>query len=381
MYALPLAGSIVFVHFASKAVPRPTGSLWLFVAWWIGMGVAATIVLFGIDRFSRRLLPLAALLKLSLVFPDRAPSRFKAALRSGSVQSLERRIALVKQARDAATPAEAAEHLLQLVAVLSAHDRVTRGHSERVRGYSVLIGEELGLSRTNIDLLNWAALLHDVGKLEVPGEILNKPSKPSEEEWEVLRRHPLFGEELVQPLREWLGEWADGVGYHHERWDGTGYPRGIAADDIPLPGRIIAVADVFDVITSARSYKQPSGAVEGRKEIARCAGTQFDPLVVRAFLNASLGRMRLIMGPLSWLAHAPVLATRAAEPRLRSAGRCADRRRHQWQCDHPYTERAGAWISECSAAAPRRSGARPTHLARSPTYRQARATLRGGSIA
>ena len=159
-----------------------------------------------------------------------------------------------------------------------------------------------------LDRLNWAALLHDVGKLDVSTEILNKPGKPTDEEWEQLRRHPLYGETLVEPLNEWLGTWTDAVGYHHEHWDGKGYPRGIAGEEIPLAGRIVAIADVYDVITSARSYKQPASPTEARAELARCSGTQFDPRLVRAFVNISLGKMRLVMGPLSWLSHAPLLA-------------------------------------------------------------------------
>ena len=174
--------------------------------------------------------------------------------------------------------------LLELVAALNVHDRLTRGHSERVRAYSVLIGKELGLSKDELDLLNWAALLHDVGKLEVSQGILTKPDKPSDDEWQVLRKHPLFGEHLTEPLRDWLDHWQSAVGYHHERWDGKGYPRGLSGEDIPLAGRIVAVADVFDVITSARSYKQAGNSANGRQEIARCAGAQFDPRVVRAFL-------------------------------------------------------------------------------------------------
>jgi hypothetical protein len=112
-------------------------------------------------------------------------------------------------------------------------------------------------------------------------------------EWEQLRAHPLYGEALVEPLREWLGDWIEAVGYHHERWDGKGYPRAVAGEQIPLAGRIVAIADVFDVITSARSYKEPASAAEAREEITRCSGTQFDPSLVRAFVNISLGRMRL----------------------------------------------------------------------------------------
>jgi hypothetical protein len=303
----PFVASFAFVHFASQWVKPPLSSLWLYLGWWFGMSGAATLVLFAAGRLTRRLLPLAALLRLSLVFPDETPSRLQTALRAGSLNTLEDRRALVEQAKAAKTPIESAQLLLELVSALDAHDRLTRGHSERVRGYAVLIGKELGLRKHELDLLNWAALLHDVGKLDVAPEILTKPGRPTDEEWEVLRQHPLFGEHLTEPLRKWLAEWHDAIGHHHERWDGKGYPRGLSGNEIPLAGRIVAVADVFDVITSARTYKDPGSSEAGRLEIARCAGTHFDPGVVRAFLNVSLGRMRAIMGPLSWLSHAPLL--------------------------------------------------------------------------
>jgi hypothetical protein len=305
-FVAPIGASIGFVDLASRLAPAPLSSLWAYLLWWLWLSVAATLVLIGVEWLARKLLPLAALLRLSLVFPDQTPSRFKTALRAGSTKHLEARM---QELRDGeASPAASAALLLELVAALNSHDRVTRGHCERVRGYSVLIGQELGLSADELDLLNWSALLHDVGKLSVPSAILNKPARPDEEEWQLLKEHPLYGETLVEPLRAWLGKWADAVGYHHERWDGAGYPRGIEGEDIPLPGRIVAVADVYDVITSARSYKEAGGAREGREEIGRCAGTQFDPGVVRAFLGVSIGRMRLIMGPVSWLSHAPILS-------------------------------------------------------------------------
>ena len=193
------------------------------------------------------------------------------------------------------------------MAALSAHDNVTRGHSERVRAYSQMIAKELRLGREEVDRLNWAALLHDIGKLEVAGGDPQQAGagRPTRSGGDP--PSPGVGRALAEPLRAWLGDWTDAIADHHERWDGSGYPKGVEGDAISLAGRIVAVADVFDVITSARSYKEPGNAAAARDEIARCAGAQFDPRVVRAFLSISLGRLRLAMGPLSWLAQAPIL--------------------------------------------------------------------------
>ncbi len=312
-FLFPIAGSIVFVRMASVLVPVPTSAFVLFAGWWLAMSGSATVVLFVLDRMARRLMPLVALYRLSLVFPDAAPSRFKAALRSNDVASLEQRIAGTV---DDATPVEAAEHLLSLVEELDAHDHLTRGHAERVRAYAQMIGKELHLSADELDHLNWAALLHDVGKLDMPREILVKPGKPTEQEWTILRSHAELGGKRVEPLSDWLGDSLRAVTEHHENWDGSGYPRGLSEGEIALAARIVAVADVFDVITSARSYKSAFTSPAARDEIARHAGTQFDPQVVRAFLNISLGRLRLVMGPLSWLAHVPALGRMPLTPAI-----------------------------------------------------------------
>ncbi|MEP7224097.1 MAG: HD domain-containing phosphohydrolase, partial [Actinomycetota bacterium] len=314
----PIACSLVFVHVFSRLLPVPTDSLVLYLTWWVGISGAATVGLVLVDRLVRRLLPLAALLKLSLVFPDEAPSRFRTALQAGGVESLEQRLREARSADVDETPAEAAQRLLRLVAALDVHDRLTRGHADRVRAYARLIAEEMGLDRRETDLLNWSALLHDIGKLEIPSEILTNPGRPTDEEWRVLKGHPERGEELVEPLREWLGEWSGAVGQHHERWDGRGYPHGRAGSEISLAARIVAVADVFDVITSVRSYKDASSTTDARKELARSAGTHLDPRVVRAFLSVSLGRLRFVMGPLSWLSHAPILGRIPLTPAVSS---------------------------------------------------------------
>jgi hypothetical protein len=231
------------------------------------------------------------------------------ALRTGSTAQLRRRIEDARSGAHSDTPAEAAERVLELVIALNAHDRLTRGHSERVRAYTQMIGDEMGLTDSELDRLRWTGLLHDIGKLRISGAILNKPGKLTPAEFEQIKLHPEYGRELVRALIPWLGDSARAVWEHHERWDGHGYPYGLSGTDISLAGRIVAVADTYDVITSVRSYKKAISPADARAELTRCAGTQFDPTVVRAFMNLSLGRLRLAMGPLSWLAQVPLFPT------------------------------------------------------------------------
>jgi len=184
-----------------------------------------------------------------------------------------------------------------------------------------LIATELGINESDRAKLHWAALLHDVGKMSVSPAILNKQGSPTDEEWQELRRHPGAASVYLQPLRPWLGSWLDAATQHHEHWDGAGYPRGLAGNEISVAGRIVAVADAYDVMTSIRSYKTASTPDEARAELARCAGTQFDPRVVRAFLSVSTRNLTDVAGPLSWLTHWPRLAEAASA--LGSAGSTA----------------------------------------------------------
>lgn len=296
--------AIVATSVAARVVGRPSGWAWT-ICWFLGLSVIASAVLELAQRLGRRLIPLRALLRLSLAFPGVAPSRYAIALRAESPRLLARRAGGGMDEGIGTEPDGAAVALLELVAALSRHDRALRGHSERVRAYTELVAEELGLDRGARDGLRWAGLLHDVGKLEIPAAVLNKAGRLNDDEWDLIRTHPRRGAELCAPLVPWLGEWSAAVLDHHERWDGQGYPRGLVATDISLAGRIVAVADAFDVMTSARSYKRPRPTEQAKAELVRCSGSQFDPNVVRAFLAISVRNLRRVMGPVTVWAQRP----------------------------------------------------------------------------
>jgi len=171
-----------------------------------------------------------------------------------------------------------------LVAAIDAKDEYTRGHSERVFHLSVRIGQSMGLPPEQIQMLNWAALLHDVGKIAIQREILNKPARLTDEEYRIIQSHPERGCKVLQPILQ-LRPVLPAIRHHHERYDGRGYPDGLLGEAIPLLSRIIAVADTYDAITSTRAYRQARTAEYAREQIEQGAGTQFDPALVRVFLK------------------------------------------------------------------------------------------------
>jgi putative nucleotidyltransferase with HDIG domain len=317
---VPIAAGGGAAILLARVLPKPDGPA---VAWWALLLGLSYLVATLADRLARKLVPLAVLLKLTLIFPDRAPSRFVVARRTGNVRNLQERIRHARQHGIEDDPARAAETILTLVAALSAHDRRTRGHSERVRAFTDMLAKELKLGTEDGDRLRWSALLHDIGKLEVSGTILNKPGKPSSHEWESLKRHPEEGARLAAPLLPWLGEWGSAIEQHHERFDGAGYPRGLSTSEISRAGRILAVTDSFETMTASRSYKRPMSVMAARQELARCAGSQFDPSMVRAFLNVSLGRLSWAVGPASWVAQLPFVGARVAGGPVVGAGNAA----------------------------------------------------------
>ncbi|MGH2730542.1 MAG: HD-GYP domain-containing protein [Actinomycetota bacterium] len=306
VFAFPIVAASVVAVGVSRFLPEPTDVVGS-VVWWLLFLAGALLPLVVLTRLSYRLLPLSALLKLTLLFPDRAPSRLKVARIANRTRDLKQRLA---QARDQGVddnPTQTAETVLALITALGAHDRRTRGHSERVRAFVDMLADEAGVTVDDQAKLRWAALLHDIGKLSVAGEILNKPGKPDPDEWEVIRRHPTEGARIVSPLAPWLGEWVGAVEEHHERFDGSGYPHGLSSTQISLAGRILAIADSFETMTAARPYKKPMSPTTAREELVRCAGTHFDPRLVRAFVNISVGRLWWTIGFAAFLAQLPVL--------------------------------------------------------------------------
>lgn len=174
--------------------------------------------------------------------------------------------------------------LAALASALDVRDSETGGHSDRVLRYMELVIEEIGISGDDTAFLRRGAMLHDIGKIGVPDNILRKPSALSDGEWVVMRRHPEYGARIVAQV-PFLKDVAQIVRHHHERWDGKGYPDRLAREAIPLGARIFAVADSFDAMTSDRPYRDAMSVAQARDEVARCRGTQFDPAVVDAFLR------------------------------------------------------------------------------------------------
>ena len=167
---------------------------------------------------------------------------------------------------------------------LDVRDSETEGHSRRVVDYMELIIAQMPVAPGHLATLRRGALLHDIGKIGVPDNVLRKPAALSEAEWVVMKRHPEHGARIISQI-PFLEDVSRIVRHHHERWDGKGYPEGIAGEAIPLGARIFAVADSFDAMTSDRPYRRAMSVKDARVEVARCRGTQFDPAIVDAFVS------------------------------------------------------------------------------------------------
>jgi len=171
------------------------------------------------------------------------------------------------------------------VQAIETKDKYTRGHSERVNRYVMLVAARLNLNEEERKVLNWASMLHDVGKIGIPETILNKPGSLTDEEYSIIKAHPEKGCKILQPLEQ-LSSSLPGILHHHERYDGHGYPHGLRGENIPLLARIIAVADTFDAITSDRAYRPGKTVKEAIEIIEKVAGSQLAPDLVEVFKEA-----------------------------------------------------------------------------------------------
>ena len=176
-------------------------------------------------------------------------------------------------------------HIIKALAyAIDAKDKYTNGHSSRVAEYSKEIAARYGFNEEQQNDIYITGLLHDVGKIGIPDAIINKESKLTEEEFEIIKKHPIIGTQILETIKE-MPELSSGARWHHERYDGKGYPDGLEGPDIPEIARIIAVADAYDAMTSNRSYRAAMTQNEVREEIERCSGSQFDPIFAGIMLE------------------------------------------------------------------------------------------------
>jgi HD-GYP domain-containing protein (c-di-GMP phosphodiesterase class II) len=179
-----------------------------------------------------------------------------------------------------------------LAAALEAKDDYTAEHAQSIAALAVEVGRDLDLDERELRNLRYGAIFHDIGKIAVPDAILNKPGRLTDEEWDVIKRHPIAGEQILAPV-PFLADVRRIVRHDHERWDGRGYPDGLAGDEIPIGARIVFVVDAYHAMVSDRPYRSGMSDRDARAELCSHAGTQFDPSVVAAFLAVLDRRQRL----------------------------------------------------------------------------------------
>ena len=183
-----------------------------------------------------------------------------------------------------ALPQAVLDTVTSLAFAIDAKDHYTQGHSQKVSAYAALIAEAMEMSDAEIDEIRLGAVLHDIGKVGIPEQILNKSGPLNADEWETMKSHVVFGAKILEPLKP-LARIREMVHHHHEYFDGSGYPEALRAEQIPLGARIVAVADAYDTITSDRTYKKGRSAEEALAELERCANAQFDARIVEIFVR------------------------------------------------------------------------------------------------
>lgn len=175
-----------------------------------------------------------------------------------------------------------------LLSALKERDPYTYGHCRRVARFARLLAKAAGLNEEEQQIIEYASMFHDLGKMGIPDQILLKPGRLTPKEEEIMREHPIKSTEIIQPLTEvsFFKNMVPGIRHHHERMDGEGYPDRIKGEQIPLSARIILIADTFDAMTTTRPYRKGSGSEYAYKELKQFSGRQFDPQLVQIFLKA-----------------------------------------------------------------------------------------------
>jgi putative nucleotidyltransferase with HDIG domain len=255
------------------AVTLASGVLSATLAW-----VVVWRIHLPLRRLSRTMSAMAGSGQLVADFPDSGGG--------GEVQLIEETFrSLVVSLKESQRARERSyvEAVGAIVTAADARDQETGGHSFRVALYAVELARVLGIQGPALRSIEWGALLHDVGKMVVPDDILRKGSPLTDEEWLIMKQHPNWGYEMLAEVRFLQSAALDLIYSHHERWDGTGYPRGLAGEGIPLGARVFAVVDTYDAITSDRPYRRARSHAVAVAELQRVSGQQLDPRIVEAF--------------------------------------------------------------------------------------------------
>uniref|UniRef100_A0A7C4X991 HD domain-containing protein n=1 Tax=candidate division WOR-3 bacterium TaxID=2052148 RepID=A0A7C4X991_UNCW3 len=187
------------------------------------------------------------------------------------------------------------ESVLSLVQAIETRDPCTKGHSLQVAKLAREIARLLNMPEKNLELLEFAGLLHDVGKIAVPESILKKPGPLSSEEWLIMKKHPVHSAEIIKPIKN-LSEIEEWIRFHHERWDGSGYPEGLKENQIPFEARILAICDAYSAMIGKRPYREGLTDEQARDEIKKFSGRQFDPVIVKTFLSLSKNFLKSLLG-------------------------------------------------------------------------------------
>ena len=270
---------------AETGEPAPGVRGGLVVVLLLGAVLAAQLAFLAVRRQALHLSRLVATIS-RMADTGELKSDFESAGGGPAVQPIEhtlRRLLRTLEESLEARERSYVEALGTVVTAVDARDHEITGHSFRVAAYAVTLARALGVERSLLKSIEWGALLHDLGKMVVPDAVLRKGGPLSSEDWLVMRQHPGWGFEMLAEVRFLQQAAIDIVYSHHERWDGAGYPRGLAGPAIPLAARIFAVVDTYDAITSDRPYRRARGHAAAVAELQRVAGAQLDPEIVEVF--------------------------------------------------------------------------------------------------